>query len=87
MIDVGAALELGVAASGLENPVQLFSDANLVYGVYQKLAAKTQTIQQLGTSDQFTPFVQALARLTAVAAKLSTDASHKKAIAELLSSI
>jgi len=87
MIDIAAALELAADAAGLENPVQLFSDASLVYSEYQRLSSKALTIQQLGASDQFAPFVQALARLTAVAAKLSTDPAHKKTITQLLSSI
>lgn len=87
MINIDAALSLGVAAVSLENPIQLFSDAKLVYGEYQKLKAKTLTIQQLGASSQFSPFMQALARLTAIGAKLSEDPSHKATITELLSSI
>lgn len=87
MIDVFAALSLATAASKAENPVQLFSDAELIYGVYGKLKAKTLTIQQLSTSGQLKPFMQAAARLTAVGAKLAEDPSQEKSIAELLSSI
>lgn len=87
MVDVFAALSLAAAAAKAENPVQLFSDAELLYGAYLKLKAKTVTVDQLATGGQLKPLVQAAARVTAVANTLVGDPDQAKNLAALLSSI
>jgi hypothetical protein len=87
MVDVFAALSLAAAAAKAENPVQLFSDAELLYGAYVKLKAKTTTVDQLTTSGQLKPLVQAAARVTAVANTLVEDPDQAKNLSALLSSI
>lgn len=87
MIDVFAALSLATAAAKTENPVQLFADAQLVYGVYDKLKAKTTTMSQIAASGQLKQLMPAIARLGAVGAKLTEDPTQEKNLAALLSSI
>lgn len=87
MVDVFAALSLAAAASKQENPAQLFSDAELLYGTYSDLKAGKTHIDQLATTGQLKPLVQAAARLAAVANVLVDDPNQVKNITELISSL
>jgi hypothetical protein len=87
MVDVFAALSLAAAASKQENPSQLFSDAELLYGAYSDLKAGKLSVDQLEATGKLKPLVQAAARLTAVANVLVDDPDQVKNITALISSV
>lgn len=87
MVDVFAALSIAAAASKQENPSQLFSDAELLYGAYSELKAGKLNIEQLSAGGQLKPLIEAVARLAAVANVLVDDPNQVKNITALISSV
>lgn len=87
MIDVFAAFSLLTAASRTENPAQLFSDAEKLYGVYADGKAGNLNIEHLAQSGGLKPIIEAAARVAEVGAKLADDPQQMKNIAALLQSI
>ena len=87
MIDIIAGFSLAGAAVHSENPTQLLSDAETVYGIYSKSKQGKLDFSALAASGELKTIIQASARITAVAAKLVDDPAQMKNITELLSSL
>lgn len=87
MIDILAGFSLAAAAAHTESPVQLISDAEVIYGLYAKNKLGKLDIHELANSGDLKTTIEAAARLLAVANKLADDPAQLKNIAELLTSI
>lgn len=87
MIDIVAGFSLAGAALAKENPIQLLSDAETIYGLYFKAKQGKLDFNALAASGELKTTIQAAARLTAVANALSEDPAQLKNITELLASL
>lgn len=87
MIDIVAAFSLAAAAGKMENPPQLFADAELLFRFYGASKAAPPDFVRLAETGELKKLVQAAARVTAVANSLVDDPAQMQNIVALLASI
>lgn len=87
MIDIIAGFSLAGAAVHSENPAQLLSDAETLYGIYSKSKQGKLDFNALAASGELKTIIKAAARISAVANTLVDDPVQFKNITELLASL